>query len=602
MDNTAEGLPDKVGARQGRASAPDPAQVAKQISQLKGLMERAGIPLDKEAGQVLRQLSDAAAKLEQAQTPTTSTENQQILQKEIKPNLQRLQQIVQQETSGPLRANQQSTVELKQAVETLLNQVDRAASQAPPKEGIPEIRLQSSVQPTTPDAKEVARQVADLKHLMDRAEIPINRETRETLRQISEAAAKLEQVKPGSPEAERIVENQLKPNLLKLQSHVQREIIVNRVDRTAAENLQKAINSLIKQVDSPPPSQTQPQSQPLPVRETAPEAPKPPPAPVPPDARRVAQQVLQLKRLVENAPVPLDGQTQEALQRLSQAAAKLEQIPTSETSPQLNTIIENEIKPNLIHLKALMNGHDAPQPQKVDSSPGLSIARSLSTPSVTSGTGENVRQAVDQLLSQLEKVLEQLPQNLKNSARIETLQEEIRSIREILGNRSENLDAGNRIVRQVEELQALVDKSPAQVDKEMEAIVARLTEAADKISRLERPDQLPQIKAIIESEINPNLSQLREVLARDEAAAKPFPTAENRQMTEAMKQQVDVLRQEVEAALAKIPAHEQSARETRELLEHVDSVLGKMSDFSFQPTRHNLPRISKPFSKTLNSL
>ncbi len=522
-------------------------KIAKPVAQLNDYIRSgdAGIPVDKNVRQILDKIMDAAGRIAKMKNIEQLPQIKTIIQQELKPNLQQLQDI------------QHAPEDVKKAVDELVRNMDKAVEKLPDK-----IVHRGDVS-RPPETDSIVKQIADLKTMVENSRIPLDKETSEALNKLSEAAAKIGRTKAPeqSPETRTIIENEVKPNLLRLGNAVDREIPrLEPVNREAAREIKQAVDTLLKNIEKrpePPPQRTDPRVS------------RPPPPETPEKiAETIAKEISNLKARVESSPVPVEKETAALIAQLTEAADKISQVKTTEQLPEIRPIVENRVKPDLQQLKLAMDRE---------------IVRA--EPAQQRAAGE-IKQAVDNTLETLEKTLERLPDKLKTSEQIETLLNEIKNIRKTLESRSETLDLGSRIVRQVSGIKKLAQHYELPFEKDVEAFIARLSETADKIDQIKTPEQLPELKSIIETELRPTLTALKEIIDRGapapEQEQEPKPvTPESREAGEAVRQRVDDLRRDIDTTLERLPDKTRSSQEVRELLRTIESALNKISDFSY---------------------
>lgn len=421
--------------------------------------------------------------------------------------------------------------------------------------------------------------------------VPVDKEVQEILTKITDAVDRLVKLEKLDqlPEIKRIIEKELKPDLQQLKEIIDREI--DRADpasQRSLEDVKKAVDDLLKNMEKALeklPDKVVPRQQP----------------PQSPEIDNMVKQLSDLRSMVENSPTLPAKEMLEIVDRLSEAAEKISRVNTPDQLPEIKTIIANEIKPGLLELKQVVDG-----------------VVSRAEPAQQRAAVE-IKQAVDntlQTLEKLERTLEKLPENLKSSEHIDTLLKEIKNIRETLEARSETLELGNKIVKQVSGIKTLVEnyrlpsndaqrnlvqtqglEMPPSFEREVEVLVARLSEAAGKIAQIKSPDQLPELKSIIETELKPDLSALKEIIEKNAPPPEQVPERvetgeprdtrearqelEARQAVEGVKERVEYLQREIEITLAKLPENDRWSEDTRELLKDIESALGKISEFSF---------------------
>lgn len=523
-------------------------KIAKPVAQLNNYIRSgdAGIPVDNEVGEILDRLMDAAGRIAKMKNIEQLPQIKTIIQQELKPNLQQLREI------------QQLPEDVKKAVDELIKNMDKAIETLPDK-----IVHRRDVSPPR-EIDTIVKQISDLKVMVENSRIPPDKETTEALNKLSEAAAKIVRTKAPeqSPEIKTIIDNEIKPNLLRLKEAMDREIPrTEPAARGDAREIKQAVDDILRNIEKRP--------EPPPERAETPEK----------VVETIVKEISDLKTRVENSPVPMEKETAALITRLTEAADKIAQIKTPEQLPEIRPIIESRVKPDLLQLKQAMDRE---------------IMRG--EPVRREAAGE-IKQAVDNTLETLEKTLERLPDKLKTSEQIDTLLNEIKNIRRTLESRSETLDLGTRIVRQVSGIKMLAQHYELPFEKEIAAAVARLTDAADKIAQIKSPEQLPELKSIIENELRPNLTALKEIIDRgapmpEQETVKPAPpetpetrvtpeTRETREAVEAISRRVEDLRREIDSALEQLPDKTRSSQDVRDLLKDIESALNTISDFSY---------------------
>jgi DNA repair ATPase RecN len=136
---------------------------------------------------------------------------------------------------------------------------------------------------------------------------------------------------------------------------------------------------------------------------------------------------------------------------------------------------------------------------------------------------KEVKNDIDTLLKNLDNTLKKLPEG--DTARIS---QRLAALAKTLGNLRTGLESGRefqeikeQIVKQVSQLKSEVENSnlDVTVKKGVEALVAKLSGAADKINQLKTPDQMPELRRVISEDIKPNLTALQEMMNRQETPA-----------------------------------------------------------------------------------
>jgi DNA repair exonuclease SbcCD ATPase subunit len=536
-------------------------KIAKPVAQLNAYIRDSGMPVDKEVREILTKIMDAAGKAGKLKNLDQLPEIKNIIEKELKPDIVRLKEIIDTQLSKAEPADRESLQQIKKNVDNLLKNIDRALENLPDKVG-PKSAEAGPPPPKSDAAVEaVVKQISDLKAMVEKSGIPLEKETVDVINRLSETADKINRAKAPDqlPEIKSTVENQVKPDLQRLKETIDLEISrAEPADRRTLQEIKQAVDNLFKNVEKT--------ADRLPDKVDA-RMPAPPPPRTDAAVETVVKQISDLIAMVEKSGIPLEKETAELIDRLSEAAEKVSRVKTAEQLPEIKSIIDNQLKTNLVRLKEVID---------------LEVARAEP---VTRKAGREIKQSVDDILKNLEKTLEKLPDKIKTSERIETLLNDIKNIRKTLETKSENLEAGNRVLKQVSDIREMVQRSEIPFEKEVEVIVAKLAEAAAKISQLQSPEQIPELKTILDTELRPDLSALKEIIDRGADIPRtkptPTPTPEDRQTVQEIKDRIETLQKEIEITLKELPGKEQSSREIRDLLKDIESALDKISDFSY---------------------
>ncbi|MCP4215871.1 MAG: hypothetical protein GY765_14555, partial [bacterium] len=631
IDNALERLPDKVdtpgrnaantprverapaqSATASRSHPPEVRQVTEQITDLKNLVEKAGLSDNKDVVEIVKRLTEAASKIDNFKGPDKLAEIKTIIAKEIKPEVLKLKEVVGRdlpriETAGrPVVTS--AVPDVGRATDDLMRSLEQALDKLPGKIKPESSGVQSSANRTSnaagdsrpPEVRKVTEQITDLKNLVEKAGLSDNKDVSEIVKRLTEAASKIDRLKGPDQLAElkTILDKEVKSDLLQLKETVTREMFrLKPVERRPARDVTLALNDVLRNLDKavdklPDRADIVRSSAPAPARETsntqAPEtaasavsrdtgrAENIPADTIRADTQRIMEQVADLKQLVETADFPLDKETTEVMDRLSKAAENIARLQTPQQAPEARQILQNELKPDLQLLKEIMG--------KKAASMNLTPQQSL----------KRIDTNISKLLGDIQTVLEKLPEPVKASQEIDTLLNEIKNIRRTMENRVDGMEAGDRVASRVSDLKAVMENAGIPFDKDMEAIAAKLAEAVDKISNLKNPDQLAEIKHIIENEIKPNVAALKHIVDQG-ASARGAPStqadaAQNDALQRLMradpgaaseiKERVEDLQKEIESALQKMPDREQADKDNHNLLEEIESALGKIADFS----------------------
>lgn len=536
-------------------------QIKLKLEQIKSRLMQQGVQQGKTVeGQSVKELHGQIDRMlqQEAKAPQDRGEfvkTQQPPPQDLKEALGKLKQVLENVESSGVKDIASLSKEIKNILDTLESHKDAL------------------------DIKEtVVKPAAQLDTLVRDSGVPVDKNVREILTRITQAAEKLGKLETVEqlPQAKRIIQEELKPALSELKEVLRREPAPTvETGRTNLEDVKKAVDQLLKNVENA--------LEKLPDKTT----PAKPDAPPPPETELLVKQVSQLRTLVENAPLPPEPETAEALQRLEQAVRLINRAPTPEQAPETREIIDKQIKPDLVQVK-----------QAVQHRPAL----------------ENVKISVDKVLENLEKIeqtLERLPEPVKSSEKIQTLLEEIKSIRQTLQRQSDSIDSGQRIAEETVQIKTQVEQSGVPLENQLETILNRLADAAEKISQIKSPEQLPELKTIIREHVEPNLAALEQALRSSgtgtlvpvESAPAPTPpadmpaavelplpppTTETPEVRE-IQQRIEILQREIQLTLEKLPEPEQSSREVQQLLKEIDSSFQKITDFAYLSDKSPFP-------------
>ena len=167
---------------------------------------------------------------------------------------------------------------------------------------------------------------------------------------------------------------------------------------------------------------------------------------------------------------------------------------------------------------------------------------------------KEIKNEVSRLLEKVETTLKDLPRSdtVETSQKLETLSRSIRNLRTSMENSREFSELQDRVLKETAQIKELVRDSDIPNKKEAEALTAKLTEAAEKIANLQGPEQLQEMRRIIREEIQPNLTELKEVVG--EAVELAVPASDDSQRITEANHRIDNLLQAVAIVLPEAPA------------------------------------------------
>ena len=621
-------------------------RLVEQVNRLKELVEKSGLDpaVKKDMEAALAKLSDAAAKIGQLKSPEQLPELREIITREIQPGLEEIREILGRReipAGTPIQEAAADITNIKDRVETLQKEIDKI-----------DIALQKS--PATPkDIDALLKSVE--KALSDVSETPTTRVNQDTAALQKEVGSDLIALRAQFQALEKndVLPREVKSeaeNLLKNAANVLRNLPTADSDAPRyterLEDLARAIENLRTYTAS--------------AREFV-------------ELRdQVADQVTQLKELLEKSGVRVSKEVEVRLARLAEAAEQIRQLKSPEQLPELREMISREITPALNDLRqaleqeTVIRGSEkyrvvneatrrvenlqkemetvlqklslSPLPgqdmdvllkdadsalaklsevldlsryahlraARGDAQPAQDISRNeaelrqeiatdvgkireYAQEPLSISTRETLppetRQELVTLMQRVGETVKQLPRTPESTEQLENLANAVKSLRSGLETGRDIDELREQIVKQIEQLQARVRDLPpdSTTRKEVEAIMDKLTRAAEKIEQLKSPDQLPELRQVIEQEIRPNLSALNETLGRTPQTPEAIDsreTLETRDIRDIreMRNQVEDFQREIDTALKKLPA--EAPKEIEPLLKDVEAALSKVSELS----------------------
>lgn len=266
-------------------------------------------------------------------------------------------------------------------------------------------------------------------------------------------------------------------------------------------------------------------------------------------------QLDRLARLFENSPVRPDPATSAAINGIMAASGEISRLEMPSDFPQWQTLLRETIRPGLLQVKAFLENRSAP-----------------AIPEIHTAAAET-KEAVNRLLDSISETLRLLPEPLKTDPAIKKLAEEIQSIRAALEKQSEQVDSGRSIAQGIVRLAQRVEQSGIRLDNELPRILEALSDIVAKIDRIRQPSQLPQLKNILEKELQPLLNDLKTALGPE--LSGPSPSAPPPELNETVR----LIEKEIQMALDRLPDRGKSANDLKRLTAEIDQVLEKLALF-----------------------
>jgi DNA repair exonuclease SbcCD ATPase subunit/uncharacterized protein YihD (DUF1040 family) len=203
------------------------------------------------------------------------------------------------------------------------------------------------------------------------------------------------------------------------------------------------------------------------------------------------------------------------------------------------------------------------------------LKENLHAPGNRENLSPEVREDIETLLKNLDNTLKKLPGEdaARVSQRLEVLDKALQRLSTLVESGRDFQEIKEQVVKQVSQLKAEVEQANLDplLKKELEAVVEKLSAAAEKIGQLKSPAQMPEMQRLLAEEIEPRLTEIREILGRQEIS----PAEERFQAQEEIKARVESLQKEIEIVLQKNPA---PAKDIDTLLRTVEKALGEISN------------------------
>lgn len=473
-------------------------QVVKEVARLKNLAENLPPDQRKELEAVIDKLTKAAEKIQQLKGPEQSAELRRIIGREVRPNLETLDQAVSRQIKDlppeimENRANLevQRLMEIKEGTEQLRRDVEQAVARLP----------------ETPP-KEINTQVKDIEGLLLRMS--------QTAGEAPQFSESIQEIYENIKVALRMLHRNLRIDGGKLE--IPEEI------RQVFLNLQSDLNAA--------------------------EA-----------SDKVISQLTELRDMISRADLPMDKVVKEIVNSLDDMIAQIKELKDSGKFQEIRELVQNRLAPQLKMLaevfadprltesldlrqdqavlsirtafQQLLSGMESAfvRGEALEPSSELGHFTQLTERLASLPRGQSGQAAMDARTSEsianlskhIEAMLSRLPENaaaLDNGAAIPA---KIRGLLSTLRSHFEPLDIGQNAMKLAGRLKSMVDDSGVFFEKKLSDVIDRLGDASQRIRDVQSLDQLPEIRNIIDRDMKPNLLQLREFLRGQQAEAR-FP-------------------------------------------------------------------------------
>lgn len=391
---------------------------------------------------------------------------------------------------------------------------------------------------------EVVKQVLELKALAEKSDLPFKKELEVIINKLSRSIEKLEQIKSPEqlPELRKILAQEIKPGLNELREVVRpeisklppqsegREIVREIADRASV------LSRNVDQALSNPPIEPRELEALIKIADKAmrqvPQAPEPPRGTAPPPADTTAR---------------ADG-------------AEMNRVEMSRAE-----ISRSEINQDVARLKELV------QPAETRQSLPPQLQKDV----------EALLRTVDLTLEPLSRSTAAKPPPQIQVERLDPLYQSVNQLRTTLDVNREFLETREQIIKLAAQLELIQKNAEPPLNKELQTAVKQLAEVADNVRQLRTPDQLPELKQLINEQVKPRLADVgREIAAQINSTPPGSESGKvlNESLNNVLKdigQQVQTVRETVDRVAAQPPA---PASEIDALMKSVEKALARVNE------------------------
>ncbi len=299
-----------------------------------------------------------------------------------------------------------------------------------------------------------------------------------------------------------------------------------------------------------------------------------------------------------------------------QLKLKIEQVETKSSQEITNLLKEADVQQEKSleelaaridqllqkELKNLESGTSGKSQDRVLEDIGKELAKlkeHLQTRQPNEPIPKEIRQEVEQLLKNIENTLQRMPESTgpEGLQRLERLSYAIRDLRTTIDAQQDFKELQDKTVKEIVQLKSLAEALDGPARQEVEAIINKLSIAAEKISRLEGPEQLPELRRLLSEEITPNLKALDEIV-KQQAKNIPPESTEQRQLLE-IGQRTEQLQRDIAVTMQKMPDSLPSLKQMEPLLQKIELALSRIPE---APQRVDTPPEVPQFSEDIQAI
>lgn len=479
-------------------------QIIKLTQLLNTFVKNTHPPVGKEFLQAVEQMTDATQKIEQIKSADHIAQLKELLTDTIKPRLTEIQQALNREIpSTSSNLSRSDTLEqLSRQVKQLLEKLDHTSNQSP----------------STPHHIETL-----MKNVDKALDIALNKTVEKTLPQPT-------QTHPAEPHTTNETTASTQPKFSEDIQQLYENI------KAALRLLQSRLTIANDKLDMPPEIKNIFQDLQLNLRTAD-------------AAKQILDQISQLRSLIEDTRLPFEKITTQLLDALNEIFDQANQLKNQNRFPDIRTLMQERLIPHLKTIEGvfsdtlLMTRAENPQAasrvQNVIEQLRTSIENALTQTNPGAPTSEltelsrisqqlanlppnkntaippaNLKtpDSIANLSRSIEDMLSRLPSQTNEPASDHNLFSHVKDLLSSLRNHIEPLDIGDSALKLMPKLKSLVEDSGLFFEKKLQDMVEKLTQASDRIRGIEKLEQLPQIRSIIENDLKPNLIQLKEFL------------------------------------------------------------------------------------------
>jgi len=586
-------------------------EIVKQIDQLKSMVEDSGIPVSKEIKNIISNLEKAAEKIAELKYPRDIQELKEIVQKEVTPRLNQLQQAIEKEVSLPESPKAQFLDELSRRVQdsqqTIETSVKKLPSTAPQdtERAIRELEaVLKTIEKTEVTPKESIPQTNETLRTNTGKEVAQIKEAIET---ISQSPDKTPVISPQTTER---IETALKDVV-----NLVRNLPDNAATQQKLESLSQPVQTLRSTVETARDFQ---------------------------QARdEIFKQIDQLKTMVEDSGIPVSKEIKLIISNLKKASEQIRELKSTEDIPKLREIVENEVAPRLKQFQQAIEKEvtlpDSPKAQfldelnrraqdsqqavedavrKLPSTPPQDTERVIKeletalkaifkTPSTPVSSQAPYAEDIKDIYENIKQALQILQSRMQRSGQEIGLPEDIKQIFNSVQTDLKLAEMSDTILKQLNSLKPLIDQADLSFEKIIKQIHEMLSDMTDRINEFKSTQQFQEMGNYLKTAFTSQMKQIEMVFSDPRWISE----ARNPQKFAEIIQTIQSLQSNVESALETgtegLPGQDQNQVQgfNQKIADLANGLSNASNRFSTDPaTRESIANLAKNIEALLERL